>query len=360
MQIIILIDSLGSGGAQKQAALLAGMLKAKGNSVAVVCYAAADFFVTMLEEVHVPIHWLIERQPLKRIFKVRKFIRSQQPDVVISFLEVPNLLNILAGLGGRTWKVITSERSAKASSFLTWKGKVMGKLLRYSDTLVCNSNNAKELWLQHYPIYQSKIRVIYNIHRISNTSVTYTPKRANKVHILVAASFQSNKNPINVLKAMAMLCPIQQSVLHLSWYGRHESTEGNQQVYEDALKLIDQNHLKDCVNLYDPTSDIINKMATADIIALFSDVEGMPNSIIEGMALGKPILMTKVSDFKLLVDEQNGIIVEDSSIASIKKALITASQLSAVQLERMGNASKTKAVQFFESEKILQQWMQLF
>jgi glycosyltransferase involved in cell wall biosynthesis len=101
-------------------------------------------------------------------------------------------------------------------------------------------------------------------------------------------------------------------------------------------------------------------MATADIIALFSDVEGMPNSIIEGMALGKPILMTKVSDFKLLVDEQNGIIVEDSSIASIKKALITASQLSAVQLERMGNASKTKAVQLFESEKILQQWMQLF
>ena len=50
MQIIILIDSLGSGGAQKQAALLAGMLKAKGYSVAVVCYAAADFFATMLDD----------------------------------------------------------------------------------------------------------------------------------------------------------------------------------------------------------------------------------------------------------------------------------------------------------------------
>lgn len=359
MQIIILIDSLGSGGAQKQAALLACMLKREGHPVAVACYAADNFFAPMLDEVHIPIHWLIERRSLKRILKVRRFIRSQKPDAVISFLEVPNLLNILAGLGGKTWKVITSERSAKAVTFNTWKGKIIGKLQRYSDILVCNSNNAKELWLQHFPNYQTKIRVIYNTLSIPNVSSTYVPKSTNKVHILVAASFQSNKNPIKVIKALALLSSAQQAALRLSWYGRKAITESNQQVYEEALKLIHQHNLNDCVSLYDATSDIFNKMASADIIALFSDVEGMPNSIIEGMALGKPILLPKVSDYTLLVDEHNGCIIEDTSIASIQKALVTASQLTTLQLEQMGAASKTKAAQLFEPEKILQQWLEL-
>ena len=61
-------------------------------------------------------------------------------------------------------------------------------------------------------------------------------------------------------------------------------------------------------------------MNAADFVALFSYVEGLPNAICEALALGKPIIMTRVSDYCSLVSD-NVFLCETPEPLSIATSL---------------------------------------
>jgi glycosyltransferase involved in cell wall biosynthesis len=97
-------------------------------------------------------------------------------------------------------------------------------------------------------------------------------------------------------------------------------------------------------------------MKSADIVAIFSEYEGLPNAICEGMMIGKPIIMTKVSDFYTLVDESNGFLCDWNKTESIKQVFEKAINLDENTLIKMGNASKEKAVRLFSQNTIMNQF----
>ena len=356
MKILFLIDSLGSGGAQRQIVTLAKMLKDKAYDVAVLCYTHEDFFAKHLEEVNIPIHWEIEPNSLKRIFRIRRFIRKGDYDIVISFLDVPNFLNCFAAVGGKSWKVITSERSAKREIFHSRQGKIFAWFQRYADTIVCNSNNARKMWLEFYPKYKDKLDVIYNPVILPEITTEYIPKKNCKLHIVVAASYQYLKNPIGVIKALALLDKNQREKIKVDWYGRIEVTNGNTHAYDEAVSLIEENNFQHVIQLHEPTSDIINRMNEADVVALFSELEGLPNAICEGMMIGKPIIMTKVSDYADLVDESNGVLCDWDNPISIKDAIVNMTKLTKEELLEKGKQSKIKADKLFSAKVIVDEW----
>lgn len=99
-------------------------------------------------------------------------------------------------------------------------------------------------------------------------------------------------------------------------------------------------------------------MSICDAVGLFSTVEGLPNTICEAMTIGRPVLMSKVSDYDVLVSE-NGVLCDPSSIESIKGALEKMLSFSTSELEKMGNLSKEKAKRLFSSDVITQQWQEI-
>ena len=101
-------------------------------------------------------------------------------------------------------------------------------------------------------------------------------------------------------------------------------------------------------------------MHEADVVALFSELEGLPNAICEGMMLGKPIIMSRVSDYEKLVDDSNGFLCDWNNPKSIKGALMSAVKLSENELDKMGNSSRLKAHKYFSKETIINQWLELF
>lgn len=190
MKILCVIDSLGSGGAQRQIVTLSKLLNDKGYDVSVLCYTNEYFFSEYLEKDDIPIHWVNKSNYIERIFSVRRFIRRGNYDAVISFLDVPNFLNCFAAIGGKSWKVITSERSAKKEVLQSRQGRIFAWFQRFADAIVCNSNNAKEMWIEYYPKYKNKLEVIYNPVILPTISSKYISKRNGKLHIVVAASYQ--------------------------------------------------------------------------------------------------------------------------------------------------------------------------
>ena len=94
-------------------------------------------------------------------------------------------------------------------------------------------------------------------------------------------------------------------------------------------------------------------------MALFSWLEGLPNVICEGMTIGKPIVMTRVSDYDVLIDETNGFLCDWNDVESIKRVLIKVIHLDRDELLSMGNCSRQKAIELFSRERVINSWINL-
>lgn len=358
MRILCLIDSLGSGGAQRQMVSLLKMLKTRGYNVELLCYHKEEFFADELMECEIPMFWKTGNNGLKRMILIRKFIRNRKYDVVISYLTVPNFLNCFAALGGKNWRVITGERSSEIEVFSTIQGKIFAWFQRYADVIVCNSYNAQNMWATYYPKYKNKLTTIYNKINLSHINTEYIPKKNNKLHVVIAASYDNNrKNPFGLIEALKLLTIQDKDRIVVYWYGEKNVTNGGTKTFDDSLILIKDYGLENIIHLKGPTKDIMNKMNQADMVALVSSVEGLPNTICEGMMLSKPVLMTRVSDYKVLVDESNGFLCDWDNPESIKDALVSAMNKNEEQLIEMGRNSKSKAISLFSEEKIIREWI---
>ena len=355
-RVLFILDNLGPGGAQRQVVTVARLLKKSGKDVTVMCYGVQDFFAPILKEANIPVVWNTEEKALNRIFKVRRFVRHGGFDVVISFLHTENILNILSSLGGHRWKVICGERSAKEGAFSSMKGRFHGLLMYFSNSIVCNSENARNMWLRHYPNYQAKLKVIYNSVTLNSLNSSYAPLKNGKLNIVIAASYQYLKNPIGLVEGINLL-PIEvKNHLKVDWYGRKEVVAGDFRAYNETCALIKKYNLGQVISLNEETNDIHNKMIEADIVALFSWVEGLPNCICEGMTLGKPIIMTKVSDYNILVDKSNGFLCDWNAPETIAKAIEGLVRMEISELRSLGENSKKKAENLFSSEVVLEKW----
>ena len=357
-KVLCLIDNLGSGGAQRQLVNLAILLKQAGYAVDFAVYRENDFYQPLLDAENIKVHTIKENNPLKLILKMRSYIRRINPDVVIPFLETPGFLACIAKFGDSRWKLITNELSAKLSTFTDRKNRFYNWFERFSDVKVCNSQNAVQMWNHYYPQYHDKYRVIYNPVLIQNQpNVSHLYRKDGKLHLVVAASYQELKNPLGLIEAILLLDETEKEKIVIDWYGRVEVTIGNTVIYECAVQMIKANALDSTIRLHHETKKIYDIMSQADVIGLFSTVEGLPNVICEAMMFGKPVIMSKVSDYQILT-EGNGITC-DPTPEGIALGLRELLQLPPSDLDKMGKLSYEKANRLFSPEAIVKQWIEV-
>lgn len=357
MKILCFIDGLGSGGAQRQMMNLAIGLKNRGHIVQMIAYTDADFYLAKLHDEGISYKVIGKRNYLERIVKIKNFIRKSKPDVLISFLETPNFISCLSSIGKHNWVLITSERNAKEYEFKNIRGKFMKWFERFSDWTVCNSKVAEQLWNKYYPKYRRRVSTIYNPVVIQKNIVQ--KDSANEVlRIVIAASYQKLKNPVGLVEAIHLLEDEYRKKVHIDWYGKNVGIE-NEGVFEIAYELLKRYNLEKNISLNGETSDIYKEMINSDAVALFSEVEGLPNTICEGMMCGKPILMSRMSDYNTLVSEKNGFLCDADSPATIAEAIRKFIDLTPKQRRDMGAVSKSMAQILFDPEKNIEQWEQL-
>ena len=122
--------------------------------------------------------------------------------------------------------------------------------------------------------------------------------------------------------------------------------------YMDSLKreVVDLG-VEDSVIFTGFLSDTRIVMSLLDIVLVPSIIpEACPRTIIEAMAVGKPVIATPLGGSKELVTPETGILVppEDASaVADVLAILATDPE----RLRTMGEAARTRAVQLFSSKK---------
>ncbi len=296
-KILCFIDSLGAGGAQRQMVGLALMLKEKGFRVKVLVYHDNPFFLQTLNDAHVDVE--VNHKATKhfsRIYYIYKSINSFNPDVVISYLDTPNIISSICKILGGKFKLIVSERNTTQK--ITKTDSFKYHLFRWADYVVPNSYTQGNFITKHFPYLISTINVIPNF---VDTDY-FVPIKINKSYkepiILSVGRITPQKNILTYLRAIAILRDNGHKFKAV-WYGNTDNIE-----YEsECFRLLNELNLHEVFEFRPASADVVKKYQEATIFCLPSLFEGTPNVICEAMSCGVPIICSDVCDNSRLVED---------------------------------------------------------
>ncbi len=358
MRILCLIDSLGSGGAQRQLVGLADLLKAKGNVVKVVYYHDVHFFKPFLEERGVESEYLAGiTTKFSKFWKVFQLVKVYKPDVLIAYLDGATMLGCLLRIAGLKFRLIVSERSI--TEFLNWKRRIKFFLYRWSDAIVPNSYAESELIGKFFPVLKNKIHTVTNFVDTDYFSPVQAGKATSPtIRILCVARIGSEKNVMLFMQAVKLVVERGYSV-RVDWFGT--PSQKTPEYFKACLTERGRLDMTDIFNFKPASGQIRDEYRKADVFCLPSLYEGFPNVICEAMSCGLPVLCSRVGDNPRLVEEgKNGYLFPPDEVEKIADSIIRFCECSQEKKIEMGQYSRRIAVQRFSGEKFVSQYMEIF
>ena len=357
MKILCVIDSLGSGGAQRQLVNLALAFQEKGHKVKFLVYHSDPFYDEVLSEANISIIEVIEKNYLKRILAMRKIIRKGHYDAVLSFLEAANFICTVAGFPYRNWTLIVGERSANPNIFKSFKLKLYRLLHIFVSAVVANSYENIKMVKKINPILRDKkTHVIYNLIDFNKwhfNSAEYIYRKNGKFNLTVVASHQYLKNLNGLVEAVNLLNNEQKMNLSIHWYGGDRPDHSKL----EAIEKISKYKLNEIFNFHEPTLEIASKVNQADAVGLFSFYEGLPNVVCEAMVNAKPIIASDISDIKFLI--QNEFIFDPNNPEQIAEKIRYLLYLNENNLREIGKNNHNSALELFDKESIVQSYISI-
>ncbi len=338
-KILCFIDSLGAGGAQRQMVGLAVMLKEKGYNVKVLVYHDNPFFLQTLEEAHVDVE--INHKATKhfrRIYYIYKSINSFNPDVVISYLDTPNIIASICKMLGGNFKLIVSERNTTQK--ITFLERLKFSLFYFSDFVVPNSYTQERFIFNNFANLKNKVKTIVNFTDIDYFFSTGKFSFQQQKVIVVVASIWPPKNVLGLIDAINILKEKKLN-FKVDWYGK---TNGHEEYNNLCKNKISQYNLKEIIIFHDKTKDIKQVYESADYFCLPSFYEGTPNAMCEAIAMGLPVACSNVCDNPIYVENgENGYLFDPYNPNDIALQLEKLLSLSNCDYERFYINSRKKA-----------------
>ena len=357
MKILCVIDSLGSGGAQRQLVSLAIAFKEKGHEVSFLVYHFESFYYETLNEHGILVIEVIESNYIKRLLKMRKAIRAGSYDSVLSFLEAANFISTISGFPFRKWYLVVGERSSNPAILKSFKLKFFRFFHLFTDTVVANSYENINLIKKVNPLLSDKkLNVIYNLidfDRWKPKPTNYEFRKDRKFNLIVVASHQYLKNLNGLVEAINLLDDNEKSQITVNWYGGERQDDSKAK----ALEKIEKYNLTDVFNFHEPTINITSRVNAADALGLFSFYEGLPNVVCEAMVNAKPVVSSNVSDIGLLLEDN--FIFDPNSEVELSLVLKKLLSLTESDCNSIGFRNRIKALSLFEYNKIVDGYLKL-
>jgi glycosyltransferase involved in cell wall biosynthesis len=287
--------------------------------------------------------------------------REFQPDIVHVFFGIPD--GPLGWLLKRTLNVpyIISLRGADVPSDevkrFSKHYRVLRPLIRFlwrdADALVAVSNGLRSHAEQLTP--DVPVQVISNAMDLSQ----FTPPRHREaqgpVRLLYVGRFTVAKNVETLIEAIDVLTGREVGDFELDLVG-----EG---VQRPALeRLVAERGLTRRVHFSDwvPRDHIFDRYRRADIFATATTWEGMPNTVLEAMACGLPIVGTQAPGLQELVQESvNGYLVPMKDAVALADALALLID-NGYERRRMGRQSRLLVERQFAWEQIAAQYVEVY
>lgn len=354
-KILCLIDSLNQGGAQRQLIGLASFLNRRDEfDVFFLWYHKGGFYEDLLKQSGVHLLNPVANNKVSKFFAVSKAIKTIRPDVVISFLDSPNVIACLLARLGYGFRLIVSERVAIYN--LNLKSRVRFYLYKYCDKIVSNSFTQLDFIKSHYPYLQSKCNVITNftdtnIFRLRPRSIGNLGNRK----VIVVGRISPEKNTLALIEVLYIL-KNKGCLLHVDWYGAVRDN-----VFFDSCKQkLSEYGLLEFFCFHSPVNHIEDIYPQYDFFCLPSLREGFPNVICEAMSCGLPVVCSSICDNpRIILDGKTGLLFDPLNIDDMVEKIFSMVNMSNEKLIEMGNLGRSRAVKDFSIESFAEKYIKL-
>ena len=343
MRILCLIDSLGSGGAQRQIVGLTYFLKQNGYCVDLAFYHEPNFYSEWLNNKGIEsIKCPLRKSRIGKVMLIRSLIKKNEYDTVIAYLGGPAIICCILKLLRLRFKLIVSERNV--TQIMSLSERIKFEIYRWADVVIANSYTQTELIKTSFSFLNNKTHCITNFVDLDFFSpVKQSQIRGDKMVILVVGRINQQKNILNFLKALSIV-KRKNLNLKIRWFGDYDSANDGVDYFNRVMELRDYLGLTGIIEFFSATTDIVNEYRNCDVFCLPSFFEGFPNVICEAMSCGKAILCSRVCDNPMIVEDGiNGVLFDPCSPNDIAYSIERVYRMSSVEREAMGKKSRCYA-----------------
>lgn len=237
----------------------------------------------------------------KLLFRLRSEKKKNNIDISISFMDTPNILNILSK---KKDKVILSVRVNKSvqrvKHDISLSKKIemilMKILYRYSNKIIAISEGVRHDLVKNFKVNSTSVKTIYNFLDVADIQdkideelpMEHRDLFNNNDVIINVGRFEKQKNQINLIKSFREISERSPNA-RLVLLGKG--------TLENQIKsTINELELTDKVHLIPYTDNPFKYMSRSRLFILNSYYEGFGNVILEAMACGIPVISTDCKD----------------------------------------------------------------
>jgi len=299
MKICVVIPGFADGGAQKQCIFFINALKRVPGIRLSLIRAHNGVHDGLLESSGIEMSWIPYKSnyDLRSFVFVRREIARIKPDIVYSWLQSADLQVFVKRLLSRKFKWILAQRNSQHPS--DWRFRLRRIAGCFTDAIVSNS----EAGVRYGSGTPSKVRKIV----ISNIlhPVRIEADRARTKEVLYLGRLEPQKNILAVARSFCALARRRPDLIF--------RIVGAGSQYDAVKDLIEQRGLQDRVILEGFHKNISGFLSTASVLVSLSSREGLPNTLIESISAGVPVVASLIPEHVELLGSNYPFFVSDWS-----------------------------------------------
>jgi hypothetical protein len=341
MEILHIITSLGTGGAEVLLKDLVLIFAQKRNNVSILVFMRVDGFLATLithRGVNITYAPANKKISLRNLFFLWKYLRKNRPNVVHTHLTWDAYALAIVGCFLNYKPVfITTEHSTvkrRRENILIRLFNLERWMYSKYRRIICISHEVVYAFLSQLPSLRSKCILISNGVNLEKFAAEYLPeKRLQRPVIMNIGKLCKHKQQAVLIRAMTKL----PSIVELWLVG------GGSDRYE-LEQLARKCGVNERVRFLGLCVDIASLIKEATIYVQASLYEGLSIAMLEALASGLPIVGSNVPGTRELIDSVGEFFEAGDweGLATILENLLSDHE----KLQQMSNASKNKALKF--------------
>ena len=366
MKLLIFISSLASGGAERVTANLANYWAEKGWDVTIVTLASQrdDFYELSPAVKRIALGLDSESknvlvgltQNIRRIFALRRVLRQTQPDVALAMMTGSNILLAFASMGLTQTRTVGSERiyPPQCPLGVVWEW-LRSKSYGHLDAVVAQTNEGAQ-WLKMHTTAK-RVAAIHNPVR--------WPLTNQLPHVDIKNVYRTGRNlllAIGRLSSQKQFCLLIDNFHSLT--NRYSDWDmvilGEGPLRSELEAQVREAGLGNRIFLPGRAGNVGDWYERANLYVLSSRFEGFPNSLLEAMSYGLPVVSFDCDTGPRDIIRHD---VDGSLVAAQDKEGLTAALDRLMSNSTLRNRYAERAVEVrerFAIQRVADKWEEVF
>lgn len=314
---MFVVPSFASGGAERAVANLSSELAAQGEDVTVVIYFKMpdEYYVDSRVKVINLSGGNMEKYDslsyLKKIRMLRHIMKEQNPDFILPFLPQVTIHTTLAGFDMHNRIIHTVRNNPALEPENKVKRNLCNLIVKRSWKTIVQNEKQRSFFSEKY---RNKLFILFN--PVSEELLNTTPVDNLDIKTVIGVGRLGNQKNfpllINAFNNVAKKLP----GIQLKIFGEGEE-------HEKLQNLICSLKAEDKITLMGRNGNMKSVYESASLFVLSSNYEGMPNTLIEAMAVGLPCISTdcETGPSDLIDNEISGLLIPVGDQTALENAI---------------------------------------